>query len=121
MKKFHIIILILFGFLMTPTAVFACGKHTGKQSCKKKLSNKQEDNCCSGYKHSAGKHDGCGGKCSHKQCGCASVTASGLSFISPIEFNENAIKSIVGKQRFYLSDTTVSSGFYSLWLIPKIS
>jgi hypothetical protein len=122
MKKFHVILLLLFGFLMTPSAVLACGKHSGKQSCKKEMSKTQDDNCCSNHKDSDGKHNGCDGKCGHKQCGCSSSTCTaGLAFTSAIDLPKKVTEIITGKQRFYHSITDLSPGFYSLWLIPKIS
>lgn len=122
MRKFHIILLILFGFLMTPGSVLACGKHSGKQSCKKEMSKTHDENCCSKQKDSQGKHTGCGGKCDHKQCGCSSSTCTaGLTINATIELPQKGTPIIAGRQRFFHSKSDLSPGFYSLWLIPKIS
>jgi hypothetical protein len=37
-----------------------------------------------------------------------------------LNFNRNVFNFISEKQNFYNSETSISSGFNSLWLIPKI-
>lgn len=120
MKKFHIIFLVLLGFLLTPATGFACGKHS-KHSCKKEASQNQKDNCCENGKHSGTDHNGCGGKCGHSSCGCAAVCGSGIIFTREMDLQKRIISSYSQKQKFYEAETPISSGFFSLWLIPKIS
>ncbi|WP_298152283.1 hypothetical protein [Flavobacterium sp.] len=121
MKNVHIIFLVLLGFLLTPTSAFACGKNS-KHSCKKEASAKTEkDDCCENGKHSGNNHDGCGGKCGHSSCGCATSCAAGITFLKETIFQKDFLNSYAEKQKFYSHETTISSGFYSLWLIPKIS
>jgi hypothetical protein len=122
MKKFYFILLIMCGFLMTPSTGLACGKHSGKHSCKKEMSQHQDDACCSSHKGSDGKHNGCDGKCGHKQCGCtSSICTAGTLLSSMFDIPKESTKSIIGKDIFYYSKLDLSSGFFSLWLIPKIS
>lgn len=122
MNKLHILIIVLFGFLLLPNNSFACGNNSKKDSCKKEVSSKNEkDDCCKNGVHSKAKNnDGCGRKCGHSKCGCP---ASGNSFTIAYEINikNNSFDFSSEKQKNYHSETIVSSGFYSIWLIPKIS
>lgn len=122
MKKFHILLIVVFGFFLMPTVTFACGNNSEKHSCKKETSSKMDkDDCCKDDSHSKNKnHDGCGGKCSHSKCGCASSCNSSIS-ISGLNLNNKIFNFSYEKQNFYNSKAFISSGFYSLWLIPKIS
>jgi hypothetical protein len=102
MNKYHIFVIVLFGFLLMPSKTFACGNSSGKNSCKKEVSSKTDKgNCCKGDDNSKDKKpSGCGGKCGHSNC-----TTSTFSTEKP---------------RFYHSETFISSGFTSVWLPPKI-
>lgn len=122
MKKFHILFLVTLGFLLIPSITFACGKNQVKHSCKKEASSKNEiDDCCENSKHSGSRRDGCGGKCGHSSCGCASSCGAGIALLKEKEFEKPNILSYSKKQKFYPSGTITLSGFSSLWLIPKIS
>ncbi|WP_316633848.1 hypothetical protein [uncultured Flavobacterium sp.] len=66
-------------------------------------------------------HDGCGRKCGHSMCGCSSGCNGGITFLNELEFKSNLLNFHSEKQKFYSLETTISSGFHSLWLIPKIS
>jgi hypothetical protein len=122
MKKFHILLIVVLGFLFMPTVTFACGNNSEKHSCKKETSSKMDkDDCCKDDSHSKNKnHEGCGGKCSHSKCGCASSCNSSIS-INGLNLNNKIFNFSYEKQNFYNSEAFISSGFYSLWLIPKIS
>ncbi|PWA10115.1 hypothetical protein [Flavobacterium laiguense] len=121
-KKIYILVLAVFGFLMIPSAVFACGnKHSNKVFCKKEVSSKQDaKDCCDSHNNQNGKrHDGCGGKCGHSNCNIPSVQ---IAVIAPFvaEINTKALFFYTKKGGFDDLKTTISSGFQSLWLIPKI-
>lgn len=122
MKKFHILLIVVLGFLLMPTVTFACVNNSEKHSCKKETSSKMDkDDCCKDDSHSKNKnHEGCGGKCSHSKCGCASSCNSSIS-INGLNLNNKIFNFSYEKQNFYNSEAFISSGFYSLWLIPKIS
>lgn len=125
MKKIHILLLVLFGFLLMPSNAFACGNSCGskteKHLSKKSPSSKQDkDNCCSNNNSKSKKHEGCGGKCGHSKCGCTTVSNAFAVAIASNCKNTNFDFSYK-KQRFSYTETFISSGFYSLWLIPKIS
>lgn len=120
-KQLHILIIILtFGFFMSPTLSYACGTKTEKSCCKKETTTKiEKKDCCNG-KHSNDKENRCGGKCGHSNC--TSSTTVNFSIISfyEINFKNNSFDFPIEKSKFYNSKTFISSGFYSIWLIPKI-
>ena len=121
-KKIHILVIILFGFLLIPSMSYACGNKIEKHSCKKETSSKQyKEDCCDSDNHSKSKnHNGCGGKCGHAKCGCTTVT-NGFTATIDLNFKNNNFYFSTEKQKFSNTETFISSGFYSLWLIPKIS
>ena len=121
MNKFHIFVLVLFGFLLMPNNSFGCENNSAKQTSSKETSSKMEkEDCCKNDSHSKTKnHEGCGGKCNHSKCGCASSCNTSVS-INELNFNKNIFNFFSEKQNFYNYETSISSGFNSLWLIPKI-
>ncbi|MFH6958591.1 hypothetical protein ACHRV1_14415 [Flavobacterium aquidurense] len=123
MKRFYIILIVTLGLFLVPTATFACGNLSKKASCTKETSKTHNEDCCSeeGGHSKKEKHDGCGHKCGHASCGCASVCNGGISFLSELEFKNNTLSLFSQKQKFYNSETSILTGFYSIWLIPKIS
>jgi len=118
MKKLRIILLITMGFLLMPSVTFACG--SGKYSCKKEISDKKRKDCCSKAGHSKSS-EGCGSKCGHKSCGCTSACISGIALVQSLEFIGFTNSPYFFKPNFHYPKNIISSGFYSLWLIPKIS
>lgn len=122
MNKLHILAIIVFGFLLMPNNTFACGNGSNKHSCKKEVSSTTDkDDCCKGDSHSKGKKsDGCAGKCGHSKCGCP-TSSNGFTIVYEINFRSKTFDFSSEKQNNSHSETFISSGFYSLWLIPKIS
>ena len=121
MNKFHILVLVIFGFLLMPTVSFACGSHSGKNSCSKGTSTTTEKmDCCKNDTDSKNKKsEGCNGKCGHSNCVTTSIQFSIVFF--EIQFKNNNFDFSEKKQNYFNSNSILSSGFYSLWLIPKIS
>lgn len=121
MKRVRIIVLVLLGFLLMPTTTFACGSHSGKNSCNKETSsNSEKMNCCKKDSHSKNKKsEGCNGKCGHSNCVTASVHFSAAFF--EIKFKNTNFAFSEKNQNYFNSETNLSSGFHSIWLIPKIS
>lgn len=122
MKKFHILFIVVLGFFLMPTLTFACENNSLKHAISKETSSKiNKDDCCKDDTPSKNKnHENCDDKCSHSKCSCASSCNSMFS-ISGWNLNNNVFNFSYKKQNFYNSETFISSGFYSLWLIPKIS
>lgn len=120
-KKLHIYIIILtIGFFLLPNLNYACGTKVEKECCKKENSSKTEKKDCCDSKHSKNKDNNCGGKCGHSNCTTLPVTLSILSF-NEIHFKNDNFVFSNKKQQFFNLKTFISSGFTSIWLIPKIS
>lgn len=140
MKKFHIIIIIILGFFLMPISAIACENHSENKTHHKEISAKVNNNdCCSNENHlnknvSSNRHscceknnhsdkkgdNSCGGKCKNPKCSCPS-THIPFTSESEIVFSAKNYSSSLKKQKSTLSETFLSSGFYSIWLIPKIS
>lgn len=120
MKNIHIFVFVLFGFLLMPSNTFACEKNSTKHTTAKEISSKVcNEDCCKNDSHSKSKNNGCGGKCNHSKCACASFSNTSIT-ISEWDINNNVFNFSSEKQNFYNYETNISSGFNSLWLIPKI-
>jgi len=109
-----------------PSVAFACGTDTEKHSCKKEVSSTEieKNNCCGADDNSSeNEKKDCGGECDHAKCGCSSTTPiSPLNLFSEIIFQYNNFNySVIEKVKFPHSVPSISDGFYSIWLIPKIS
>lgn len=118
MNKFHILVMVILGFLLMPTSTFACGSHSNKNSCNKETSsNKDKMDCCKNNNHS--KNKGCDGKCGNSNCVTSSNTSFNIVF-SEVKFQINNFDLSEKKQNYFNSEANISSGFTSLWLIPKI-
>lgn len=115
MNKFFTLLIVLFGFLLMPDNAFACDNNSAKPSSKKEISTKMcDDDCCKKNDHHA-----CNGKCNHSNCVTTSLQSSAVFF--EIKFNHSDFYFSKKEHNFYNNETNISSGFYSLWLIPKIS
>ena len=108
------------GFLLISNVSFACGMKFEKSGCKKEIISKTKKKDCCESKQSKEKHTGCGGKCGHSNC---TTSVPSFSFIlnDEIKFVSDTYVFSTEKQKFYHNETTTSNGFFSLWLIPKIS
>jgi hypothetical protein len=121
MNKIHILVIILFSFLLMPSNVFACENHSVTHSSKKEISSKKsDDDCCKKDNDSKSKkHNGCDSKCNHSKCVCTSSGNASI-LITETSINNDVFNFFSEKQKNYDLETPISSGFYSLWLIPKI-
>lgn len=111
--------ILLVGLLFTPTNTSACGTKsvkTEKSCCK---NNKSDKKCCSEGK-SGTKEKGCKGKCGHSNCTTTCGQAS-MTFVNTIDFELNKTVLFSKKSSFTYINNNISSGYFSLWLIPKIS
>lgn len=125
MKRFHIILILLVGILFMPTSAIACGNKTSKKSCDKEVScsTSEKKECCCTDKSNTEENKGCNGNCDNSLCGCASTcTTPTVSFLPQINFETRIFNfPAVEKVNFPNSPSSISDGFYSIWLIPKIS
>jgi hypothetical protein len=120
MKRVHILVVIV-GFLLMPALTFACGCHSEKKSCDKEVAAKSDKmDCCQKNTPSKDKtHKGCNGKCGHSNCVTTSTQYSAVFF--ELKFNNHNFDFQVKNQNYSNSNTEITSGYTSLWLIPKIS
>lgn len=123
MRKFHIVFIIILGIFLMPSNAVACGKESTKKenSCcsKDKPETKPEKKSCCDKNNQSEKN--CGGKCGHSNCTSASTAHFSLIVFNEIEIKNNLCVVSDDKQSFFHNEVNISSGFYSLWLIPKIS
>ncbi|MEY3499846.1 MAG: hypothetical protein RL308_1515 [Bacteroidota bacterium] len=121
MNKFHILVIVILGFFLMPTETFACASNSEKNSCNKETSaNTEKMDCCKNDNHSKNKNnEGCNGKCGHSNCVTTSTQFSVVFF--EIQFNNSNFSFSDKKSNYFNSEDNLSSGFSSLWLIPKIS
>ncbi|TDP00747.1 hypothetical protein EV145_105126 [Flavobacterium sp. 245] len=107
------------------TASYACGKSSEKISCEKKTSSSKNDaasclkDCCKKDSHSKKDQHGCSGKCDHSGCTTSGLQLSLLSQ-NEIEFRNNTFNLTFKEPIGYYKNSTLSDGFTSIWLIPKI-
>ncbi len=120
-KRFHtFIIMLTLGFFLMPAVSFACEMKTEKACCKKEVSAKSEKKDCCKDGHSHGEQKSCEGKCGHSNCTSTASTSTSSAVLNDFSFTSNAFDFSTEKQKFQDSKTFISSGFSSLWLIPKI-
>jgi hypothetical protein len=121
-NKIHIVlIMVAIGFFLTPALTYTCEMKSEKACCNKEISSKDEKkDCCKKDNDSKNKsHDGgCNGKCGHSNCTTSSSQFSVAFF--EIKFKNINFDFSEKEQNFIHSETNLSSGFYSIWLIPKI-
>ena len=125
MKKFHFIVIIVFGIFLISGNAIACGKSSGKSTLKKEISSAKSEkkSCCNSDNSKDKDNKGCKGKCGHSECGCSSTCpTSSVSFLSDINFKNIMFGySSIERVKFSYATQSILDGFYSVWLIPKIS
>lgn len=106
-------------------ASYACGKSSEKISCVKNIISKNETSdscqkdCCKKNHNSKKDHHGCNGKCDHSNC-ITTVLQFSLIAINDFEFNNNLFNFSLKKSISYHKTASISAGFTSIWLPPKI-
>lgn len=124
-KKFHILFLFLtLGFFLMSNSGYACGKTEEKMDCEKKATSKKETanscqkDCCTKTKKDQKDHHGCNGKCDHSGCTTSFLQLSLIT--NEIDLSNNLFNFSTKKQTSYYNSTSISDGFTSIWLPPKI-
>ena len=107
------------------TMSYACGMPEEKMTCEKTSNSKEktsdscEKDCCKKNQNSKKEQHGCEGKCNHSGC-----TTSGLQYslmaINEFNFNTNLFNFSFEKTTPYYKNISISDGFTSIWLPPKI-
>jgi exopolysaccharide biosynthesis protein len=125
-KKFHILFLILtLGFFLISNAGYACGKSSEKMTCEKKVTSNKETSdsckkdCCSKKQSSKKDQHGCNGKCDHSNC-TSTVLQFSMMAVNEFEFNNDLFNFSTEKPVSHHKTASISDGFISIWLLPKI-
>lgn len=108
---------------MMPSQSYACSKNSTKteqSSCSKKKALKAQD-CCKTKSCKKSKEDKghCSGNCKDKTC-TNNAPSPFIAIISHLEINRDYFAEIK-KQKFGFKQIHYSSGYFSIWLPPKIS
>lgn len=120
-KRFHTyLVLFILGFFLLPTMSYACGIKSEKACCKNEVPSKTQKKSCCKDTHSDNDKKSCDGKCGHSNCTSTASTSSSFAVLNDYSFAANSFDFSTDKQNFQDSKTFISSGFSSLWLIPKI-
>ncbi|MBF4518918.1 hypothetical protein IRZ71_21385 [Flavobacterium sp. ANB] len=104
---------------------YACGRASEKTSCEKKEISKKETShscqkdCCTKNHDSKKDQHGCNGKCDHSSCTTTALQFS-LITINEFEFSNNLFNFSLEKSISYYKTASISAGFTSIWLPPKI-
>jgi hypothetical protein len=120
-KYFLIMMIAVFGVLLIPKHTHACCEKNGnteKSCCNKSNSKSKTKDCCK-KKHPQEKDSNCGGECGNSSCHCPSQ----VSYIVLFSVSEIYTKIFPAAKKpiFLNKETYTSSGFFSIWLPPKIS
>lgn len=117
--------MLTIGFFFIPSAGFACENDSKKNSTKKEvaLDKTEADSCakecCKKTNDSKNQQHNCEGKCSHSNC-----TTSTLQFSIPtsndFEIQNGVFNSSIEKPISCYNEASISDGFTSIWLRPKI-
>lgn len=120
MHKSTFILFLFLGFFMTSVNSYACAKHAKMNHPKTEAtSSTSTKGCCS---EKSGSKKSCNGKCGHSGCKCASGCSSFFStkvsyFFIPLCSVDFSFTSLVKTNH---NTPSLSDGFSSIWLIPKI-
>nr|WP_315197449.1 hypothetical protein [uncultured Flavobacterium sp.] len=100
----------------------ACKSKSLKYTSHTEISSKnaKEHSCCRSSHSKNNNHNCNGGKCGHSKCICPSSYSLFLLF-SEVSTSVATLEIAVATQKFPNFQTLVSSGYGSLWLLPKIS
>ena len=124
-KYLSLLTIFTLGFLLIPNTSYACAKNVREMapsSCSKKqdqhspLKDLTKDKSC----EKENQHKACDDQCKHSSCGCGTSAPSfGLHAVLTLHTKNHPSERT--KQRFFFKHAHYSSGYFSVWLPPKIS
>lgn len=120
MHKSTFILYLLLGFFMMSVNSYACEKHAKMNQPKtESTSSASKKGCCS---EKSGDKKACDGKCGHSGCtctsGCSSFSSTKVSYLfTPFSAVDFSFHTLVKTNH---NTPSLSDGFSSIWLIPKI-
>lgn len=119
MKHFYFFVLLFLGIFLISGNAYACGStYKNDHSTIKRASAKCEKECCTAN-HKDKKHDCCHHSCKNSKCICA--PPSSVFLVGSETFLQAGNYDFRNKKhQFNYPETSISSGFSSLYLKPKI-
>ena len=99
-KKIHIFLILIVGFILMPNIAFACETKIEKSCCKKETTQKAEKTDYCKSNHSKEKDNSCNGKCKHSTCVSSSSVSFSLISFYEINFRNNHFDFSTEKQKF---------------------
>ncbi|WP_188362764.1 hypothetical protein [Flavobacterium orientale] len=130
MKHLFTFCIVLISFLLVPDTAMACVKMKAKKSCciESIKETTETSTCCSTKEASsdsccASDSKGCDNSCNNGTCTCfATCSVTPVSFITTFDYDYNPVVFPGYKKvKFLYTTPSLSEGFSSIWLIPKIS
>jgi hypothetical protein len=116
MKKFHIILIVLFGFFMMPNTTFACG-NSNSGSCTMEMSSKtNKKDCCQRTLILKAKAQRLQWKMWKALCSTPSVNTA-IPHYNQFEIKSSNFNFSSEKQKFYQSVSFTSAGYAAIWLL----
>jgi hypothetical protein len=117
----YILLFLFFGIFWNPLTSYACGENaTSKKEYTPKEHHAKQD-CCK--KKQSSKHDekeDCKSKCNNTSCNCPNYCLS-ASMPTFYEIKVERVYFPLQKYYFIFREACLSTGFYSIWLPPKIN
>lgn len=123
LRKFHISLLLLIGFLISPEVSFACD-NPNNENYRGTSAKACNERCCKQKKQTSRcgqNHEDCNGKCGHSSCHCPPFPGIGFALVPIDMFNLMFTDSIHETLQFGYTETAFKSAINSLRLPPKIS
>ncbi len=131
MKHLFPLCIVLISFLLVPDTAMACVKMKSKKTCCSIESVKERtasSTCCAAKEVSSDSccgsdSKGCDDSCDNGSCSCfATCSVTAVSFISTFDDDYHPLVFPGYKKiKFLYTTPSLSEGFSSIWLIPKIS
>jgi hypothetical protein len=116
------VLIVVLSFFLMPSISFACEMKSEQSCCNKEMSsNSEKMDCCKKDQQSKEKEDkDSKGKSKHSSCSCFVFQ---ISVVIPFETELKflCVDFLDKEDKFNQTETSISSGFSSIWLIPKIS
>jgi hypothetical protein len=119
MKRLNLILLLLFGFIMSPNFVLACGSKSEKSCCgAKKMETSCKMKCCQKQEED-NSNKGCDGKCDKNTCQVQSIFVGAvLPSNVEIEFKKFIIET--SSKLFFHKETVALAVYLSIWTPPNL-
>ena len=124
-KYISLLSVLILGFFLIPKTSYACAKNvreTASSSCSKKQDENRQSKDFSKTTSCEKKnqHKECNDQCKHSSCGCG-TSAPSFGLLTRLSLYTKNHFSEITKQQFDFKQPHCSSGYFSVWLPPKIS